>query len=320
MGGSIEPSTLIKYKSGLNKFNVFLGQSGVVFPLPSCSSSSELRSLISQSGVIEAFICFCFKGDLTRRTTESYIDALRYFATDLGGIPFFPGEAIIARLLSGYQKLGKRPSPLKCGIDVLLLRRLVTHVDHMNLKADKALWKAMFIIAFFGCFRVSEFLVSKDELKLLSFNRVRLVGDSMEFILKKSKNNSSGQAQQILFAPLPGDLACPVQALRAFISVRCSSKSSAAFFIDSKGVPIIASRFTLVLRKALSGLGILEPLSYSSKSFRVGAASMCYSMNMSNEDIQALGRWASLAFLYYVRSGARAIRAREVQKKLASVL
>ena len=43
-------------------------------------------------------------------------------------------------------------------------------------------------------------------------------------------------------------------------------------------------------------------------------------MNMSNEDIQALGRWASLAFLYYVRSGARAIRARDVQKKLASVL
>ena len=76
----------------------------------------------------------------------------------------------------------------------------------------------------------------------------------------------------------------------------------------------------MVLRKALSGLGILEPLSYSSKSFRVGAASMCYSLNMSNEDIQALGRWASLAFLYYVRSGARAIRARDVQKKLASVI
>ena len=319
MGGSVEPGTLSKYRSGLNKFNFFLGQSGVLFPLPTCGSSSELRSLISQPGVIEAFICFCFKDNLTRRTTENYIDALRHYATDLGGIPFFPGEAIIARLLSGYQKLGKRPSPLKCGIDVLLLCRLVSHVDHMDLKADKALWKAMFIIAFFGCFRVSEFLVSKDELKLLAFNRVRLVGDSMEFLLKKTKNNSSGQIQQVLFAPLPGDLACPVQALRTFISVRCSSKSDAAFFIDCKGVSITASRFTMVLRKALVGLGILEPLSYSSKSFRVGAASMCYSMNMSNEEIQALGRWASLAFLYYVRSGARAIRARDVQKKLASV-
>ena len=62
MGGSIELSTLSKYKSGLNKFNVFLGQSGVAFPLPSCLSSSELRSLISQPGVIEAFSCFCFSG------------------------------------------------------------------------------------------------------------------------------------------------------------------------------------------------------------------------------------------------------------------
>ena len=48
--------------------------------------------------------------------------------TDLEGIPFFPGEAIIARLLSWYQILGKHPSPLKCGIDVLLLRRLVMQV------------------------------------------------------------------------------------------------------------------------------------------------------------------------------------------------
>ena len=44
---------------------------------------------------------------------------------------------------------------------------------------------------------------------------------------------------------------------------------------------------------------------------------MCYSLNMSVEDIQALGRWASQAFMYYIRAGARAVRARSIQKKLA---
>ena len=57
---------------------------------------------------------------------------------------------------------------------------------------------------------------------------------------------------------------------------------------------------------------------YSAKSFRVGAASMAYSLNIPVEDIQAMGRWKSLAFLYYVRAGARAIRVCKIHKALAS--
>ena len=165
-----------------------------------------------------------------------------------------------------------------------------------------------------------EFLVSQDQLKLLAFNRVRIAGDAMEFVLVKTKNNTSGPTQQVLFAPFPGDLASPVQALRAFMSVHHSSKSTVAFFIDSKGIPASSARFNLVLRKALQGLGLLQPMTYSAKSFRIGAASMCYSMNMSVEDIQVLGRWASQAFMYYIQAGARAARARSIQKKLAAVV
>ena len=65
---------------------------------------------------------------------------------------------------------------------------------------------------------------------------------------------------------------------------------------------------------------ILEPDRYTAKSFRIGAASMAYSLNMSVEDIQALGRWASSAFLYYARSGAWAIRVCSIHKKLAGVV
>ena len=214
----------------------------------------------------------------------------------------------------------RRALPPKLGIDVILLRRLILHVDSMNVGCDKVLWKAMFIVAFFGCFRVSEFLVSTDDLKLLTIDNVRLAGNSIEFVLDKTKNNTSGTPQQVLFAPLPGDIACPVLALLTFRSVRVQSKGSVAFFTDSVGTPVTASRFNVMLRKALQGLGIPDVALYSSKSFRVGAASMCYSLNLSTEDIQALGRWASTAFLYYIRAGARAARACIVQKKLSRVV
>lgn len=319
LSGSIENSTRRGYACGLRKFNDFLSRATPGRFSPSFQTSSELRTLITQAGVIESFICFCFEDNITSGTTSNYIDGLKYFATDLEGTPYFPRERIILRLLDGFQKLGKRPEPPKLAIDVLLLRRLVQYVDVMGVGHDKALWKALFIVAFFGCFRVSEFLVSQDELKLLSFNRVRLAGDGIEFVLDKTKNNPSGPTQQVLFGPLPGDSVCPVLALRSYICTRHPSSGDSAFFIDSVGKAVTSNRFNLMLRKALQGLGILDTMLYSAKSFRVGAASGCYSLNLSNEDIQALGRWTSLAFLYYVRSGARAVRARSVQKKLAAV-
>ena len=223
MTGSVEKGTFKNYQSGLKKFSVFLSQTRLSVVPPSCLSSSDLRKLISQAGVIESFICFCFQDNLTKKTTDNYIDALKYFATDLYGIPYFPREKVILRLLDGFQKLGKRSLPPKLGIDVILLRRLILHVDSMNVGCDKALWKAMFIVAFFGCFRVSEFLVSKDDLKLLTIDHVRLAGNSIEFVLDKTKNNTSGTPQQVLFAPLPGDIACPVLALLSFRSVRVQS-------------------------------------------------------------------------------------------------
>ncbi len=321
MQGSVERGSLKTYTSGLNKFVEFLSKTKIDVPPPPCSTSAQLRYFISLPGVIESFICFCFQQNLCAKSTGGYIDGLKYFSTDLDGVPFFPREPIISRLLTGFQKMGKRPGPPALGIDVILLRRIMTHVESMHLGADTALWKCMFSIAFFGAFRVSEFLVSDDKLKLLSFNRVRLVANDMvEFVLVKTKNNSSGPVQQVLFAALPGDIACPVRALLTFMSVRAMSSGTQAFFTDRLGYAVTPERFNLVLRRILTSLEVLEPERYTAKSFRVGAASMAYSLNLSVEDIQALGRWASSAFLYYVRSGARAIRVCSIHKKLAAVV
>ena len=62
MNGAIEASTLRNYSAGLNKFSVFLAQTDVGVPFPSCLTSSALRSLISEPGVIESFICSVSKG------------------------------------------------------------------------------------------------------------------------------------------------------------------------------------------------------------------------------------------------------------------
>ncbi len=57
----------------------------------------------------------------------------------------------------------------------------------------------------------------------------------------------------------------------------------------------------------------------TSKSFRIGAASDAHVLNIPVSDIRALDRWQSeVFFMYYARSGARAIRAALVQGCLAA--
>ena len=93
---------------------------------------------------------------------------------------------------------------------------------------------------------------------------------------------------------------------------------SAPFFIDHSGSPVLPKRFIEVLRLALSAAGISDPESYSSKSFRVGAASDAFALSVPESSIKALGRWKSSAFMEYVRDSARSSLAADVQALLAS--
>ena len=128
-------------------------------------------------------------------------------------------------MLEGLAKLGKRPSPKKLGIESDLVRRMVAELHHMHLSPyDLSLFTVLFRIAYFGCFHVSEFLISSDDMKLLRLDRVVFRKDgAFEFLLHKTKNNVRGPVQEVIFGALGDDLICPVAALWNFLDVRPST-------------------------------------------------------------------------------------------------
>ena len=277
--------------------------------------------MIQQKGVLEGFVCYCSSKGLASKSISGYMDGLKHFASDLEDVPQIPGLAVISRMLTGQVKLGKRPSPRKIGITVDLLREMVVEVECMEelCPVGKALLKAIFVIAYFGAFRISEYLISDDELKWLTLANVSfLKSGTMRFILYKTKNNSSGPYQEVLFPPIPDDVLCPVTAVREYLELRPGTSPETPFFLDLDGSPLKARVFNIVLRTVLARMSIPDVELYSSKSFRIGAASDAYALNIPVTDIQALGRWMSEAFMYYVRSGARAVRAALVQGRLAA--
>ena len=96
---------------------------------------------------------------------------------------------------------------------------------------------------------MSEFLFSADQMKLLSRDRVSFhIDGSVRFILPKTKNNSAGPAQEVLFPSLASDPICPVSAVRSFLSKRPVTMGSALFFIDHSGSPVLPKRFTDYVR------------------------------------------------------------------------
>ena len=130
------------------------------------------------------------------------MSGLKYHASGLDGVPVIPGQRVIDKLLEGFAKLGKQPGPLKLGIDSHLTRCLVAELLNMDMSScERSLWRALFSIAFFGCFRVSEYLISSDDLKLLCPDNVIFRDDNAaEFLLFKTKDNTRGPVQEAIFS------------------------------------------------------------------------------------------------------------------------
>ena len=101
------------------------------------------------------------------------------------------------------------------------------------------------------------------------------------------------------------------------MAVRRGSALGGVFFTSDRGVPITSQLFNVMPRKVLAFMSVPDVGHYFAKSFRVGAAFGAFALDIPFGDTRSLGRWASEAFLVYIRSGACAARAAKVHRLLA---
>jgi len=264
--------------------------------------------------VIEAFIVYCHKQGLQSDSIDVYISALKYFGTDAFGRPILPDAIVVKRLLKGCEKAQGPKKDGKLGIGIVRLRKLVDYMSRqVPWSAYKvALWKAMVCCAFFAASRVSEYLQTADDFKLLTREKVfKLPNGGVRFVLYKTKNNSVGRSQEVDFPRLEGEPACPATAIEEFLGFRESSGAKEPLFTDESGRAIRPERFN---DKLISMMTVIEPSlkgRFTSKSFRIGMTSDAFALGVSEVDIGNLGRWAlgSKAYMSYVVSLSRAEKA-----------
>ena len=98
-----------------------------------------------------------------------------------------------------------------------------------------------------------------------------------------------------------GTALCPVRAFRQWKrEARCWEDAQPAFRLQD-GRPLTAGKFTAIVRDRLRGYLDNVDEAISAHSFRIGLASMLAALGYSEEQIKAMGRWSSRAWLEYVK-------------------
>ena len=210
---------------------------------------------------------------------------------------------LIKKLMEGFRRQNRRVDkrlPITHG----LLCRIVEILPSICKSSyEGALFRAAFLVAFFGFLRVGEFAsVSKsaDTSRILAITDVAFRDGGLELIIRFSKTDQRGRAVTLFLQRAANSRFCPVVALLDFMRVRVNMPGSLFAHFDM--TPLTISQFSRILKRAISVAG-LDPANYSAHSIRIGAATSAFMCGLSDAEIQALGRWKSAAFKLYIRPG-----------------
>ena len=176
------------------------------------------------------------------------------------------------------------------------------------------LYKALFITAYYGLFRVGELTASQHVLKAkdvhIGRNKKKLM-----FVLHSSKTHGKDEKPQVIkicgseydaagvkrIGNIKEAKFCPFHALKSYIDMRKTrNNDQEQFFVFRNRLAVTAENFRTTLREVLNHLG-LNSLLYGTHSLRAGhAVQMVEIDGISVETARKLGRWKSNAIYTYL--------------------
>ncbi|KAJ8322269.1 LOW QUALITY PROTEIN: hypothetical protein KUTeg_000740 [Tegillarca granosa] len=214
---------------------------------------------------IVQYIAYLSLKSLSYQTVKIRIAALSFFHKISNSIDHTK-NFLVNKLLEGLRRSGKSKdtrAPITLPILTQLPRALVC-ICFSSYEAK--LFHAAFTLAFFGFLRVGELALSINLEKPLIFT-------------------------------LTLSLVCPVNAMKAYLSVRPAASN--ILFCHSDCKPLTQYQFSSVLKKCLKFLN-LPTQQFKSHSFRIGAASLASMKNIPPNVIQSWGRWKLDVYRGYI--------------------
>ena len=186
---------------------------------------------------------------------------------------------------------------------LLLLQRLISCLPLICKSSyEVLLFRAAFLLAFFGFLRIGEFARTANnqnqDFKLIADSDLRVSGSTLWLKIRYSKTDQQGVTSSLQIEGSSNPHLCPVLAISQYLSSR--PLFHGPLFIHLGGEVLKSCQFSHILKEAIKLVG-LSPSSFSSHSFRIGAATTAATSGFPDEMIKKFGRWKSSAFEIYIR-------------------
>ena len=257
----------------------------------------DIDNLPLSSKQVVYFISYLNLKGYAATSIISYISAIG-FLHKIFDLPDPTQNFLVQKLLAGInKKFGKQDTRLP--ITIFILHRLVDSLAKTNnIRYHRSLLKAMYLIAFYGLFRIGEITIQVDGSIALHIEDIKLGNDELSIFITNFKHNTSQKPFKISIKSQSDGEFCPVRAMHEYLSLRGYKPGPLFCFADLKPIP--RSFFVSRLKHSLNFCG-LDTKYYQSHSFRIGSASFLSSQGFTDEQIQKLGRWKTNAFVTYIR-------------------
>ena len=248
------------------------------------------------------FIVYLVDQSYKPSTISAYVSAIGY-VHKLKAIPDPTNSFLILKLLCACHKQQKsfntRTPIVKPMLECLRLTLVLTGTDHYC----QHLFQAMFALAFYAFLRIGEIITKgKDGHNAHLIQKTQIRMQTKHFELKViSYKHSQGQPFSLLVMEAQGRGPCPVRAMQAYLQVRGDRPGPLFQYATSHA--ILRNDFNKELRWALLFYD-LDPTTFKSYSFRIGAATTAAQLGMSDSQIRMLCCWKSEAFKQYIHCAA----------------
>ncbi|XP_026059296.1 uncharacterized protein LOC113043958 [Carassius auratus] len=292
---AVSPRTLQTYVTAWRCFKTFHVSYNLPFP---DFSLLTITSFISYLNSIKSLQVGSIKG---------YLSGIQFFHKLIYGAPSPEiNNSQTSLLIKGIQRSQpNRPDTRQPITSDILTQCIYTlRTGYLSLHIARTL-DAMFILAFFGFLRCSELAITSkfDPKTHPTISDLSVIdNETISFLIKQSKTDQTKKGHLIYIFKLSSPIQ-PFQSVLAYLQWRTSQANCHLdpLFIDESNKPVTRFWFQKHLKSVLQHSGI-PAKNFSSHSFRIGAATSAAQKGLSQQQIQALGRWSSDAFQSYIRT------------------
>ena len=283
------PGTWVAYKRSVEKFIMFRTQ----YQLSQCWPVGSQH--------IAAFIAFLSIEGFAPASINLSISALT-FVHKINGWQDPSDNFFIKKLKEGCRRKNPREDA-RLPISPVILQAIINKLTSICKSLYEAeMFKAAFLLAFFGFLRVGEFSKTGNQAtynsRVIAVDDVEISGSSMLITIRGSKTDQRGATAQLKIDSSSYLELCPVKAMAEYLKSRPVGKGP--LFIHFNRETLTSRQFTRMLKEGIKLIGLC-PTYFSAHSLRIGAATAAASSGFSDDVIKKMGRWKSDAFQVYIR-------------------